>query len=207
VTRTPPLYTVKSKGPAAAKDENDDNSGSALIEGQAEEVKQEPHGGDVVDVTEVQTGVAPAAEDDTRPWPRFDNGFWHASDGVIYDETQHGWSGANERPAVNGDGTFRAKRGTGAPAKQVAGEMPKDPPEQEQQKESENPAPDNKRPVYSDTFHACIEGLMTCQTPTGFINFAKYLDDNKPDLFEGEFDIILSRIEGRKEFLKNEPTG
>lgn len=169
--------------------------------------QQEPHGGAVVNVVELESGVVPAAEEDTRPWPREDNGFWHDSAGAIYDERKDGWSGSNERPAVNSDGTFRAKRGTGPPAKKVPGEMPSDPPEQQQQQESENPAPGNEGPVYSETFNACIEGLMTCQTPTGFINFAKYVEEHKADLKEGEFDIILSRTEGRKEFLKNDQTG
>jgi len=167
--------------------------------------QQEPHGGDAVDVTEVETGLVTEPEEDTRPWPRFDNGFWHDFAGVLYDETQHGWNGTLERPAVKEDGSFRAKRGTGKAAKHVGGEMPDEPPEQQQQ--SENPAPDNKGPVYSDTFHACIEGLMTCQTPSGFINLAEYLDKHKADLFEGEFDIIMKRIEGRKEYLKTDQTG
>lgn len=38
---------------------------------------------------------------------------WTDANGEFFDPEKHGWSKENEQPAVNKDGTFRAKRGTG----------------------------------------------------------------------------------------------
>jgi len=38
--------------------------------------------------------------------------YWTDSAGEFFDPNEHGWSNANNRPAVKQDGTFKAKRGT-----------------------------------------------------------------------------------------------
>lgn len=68
---------------------------------------------------EPQPEPEPAPEIETpTSWPAKNAaGKWVDSVGAVYDANEHGWSTANDRPAVKANGTFRAKRQTAAEAK------------------------------------------------------------------------------------------
>jgi hypothetical protein len=51
---------------------------------------------------------------DPVSWPLRNHDGWVDSTGQLYDETRHGWSASENRPAVTDAGVFRARRGTRA---------------------------------------------------------------------------------------------
>ncbi|HFD86896.1 MAG TPA: recombinase RecT [Gammaproteobacteria bacterium] len=55
-----------------------------------------------------------AADSEQKGWPREVDGKWMDSAGAIYNPDTDGWSKADNRPAVKTNGTFKARRGTGA---------------------------------------------------------------------------------------------
>ena len=95
---------VKQSAVTAATVEPD-NTGPATIEGQAEVVDEEPHGGDAIATEKTE---APA-QSDYEPWPQNVNGVWVDSANTDYNQAVNLWPEGQEKPTVNADGTFRAR--------------------------------------------------------------------------------------------------
>lgn len=192
IAKTP----AKQAAPAAASTENDDTSGSVVIEGESETVvenQQEPHGGDAIDVETQKTGHVPTEDEDNRPWPRMDDGFWHDSAGQMYDETKHGWSGDHQAPSVKDDGSFRAKRGL------AAKEVPAENNNQQQQQQG----PGDKSAAY---VHIANK-IKIAMTPSDLIDVDGLILEHAIKLNQGEKEILVAQKLGRKEYLQTQPTG
>jgi len=158
-------------------EESENEDTTTIIDGQAEEIKEEPFGGDAIDPEAQET--APVPEEDNRPWPRLDDGFWYDSASEIYDEEKHLWG--DDQPKVNANGTFRKR-----PAKPA-------------QEAPAQPTDGSKSPAYDDIMKA----ISLSKTPSDFIAVAGM--PQMAELWEGEKDLVMAQITARKEYLKNNP--